>query len=217
MRGRGIRTASPETVSTRTAATTASTATEPSATGSPADLGEQADRGRAAEQARVADRGGQRDAPRTAEQAGPARSPAGRRWPAPGRPRTKPASATPREDVVTAARAPAAASSAPPTSSRRSPSACSSRPPTSRPHAMAREKPAYPAAATWPAPPRCSRSSSAPQSVSAPSPKAVQPAMAPSTTSTAVGRGCPRRRAAVRLRGRGAVGRRRAGPAAPRR
>src|SRR5688500_11184495 len=100
---------------------------------------------------------------------------------------TKPARATTRDDVVTAATAPAAASSAPPTSSRRSPIACSSQPPASRPQAIARAKPAYPAAATPAGAARCSRSSSAPQSVSAPSPNAVQPAIAPSTTSTAVG------------------------------
>src|SRR4051794_33753687 len=101
---------------------------------------------------------------------------------------TKPPRATAREPVVTAATAPAAASNAPPTSNCRSPRASSSRPPASRPQAMAREKPAYPAAATMAGAPSCSRSSRAPQSVSAPSPNAVHPAIAPSTTRTAVGR-----------------------------
>ena len=159
--------------------------------GQPGGLGEQADRGRAAEQAGVADRGGQRDARARRRAARRGRSPAGRRWPAPGRrARTRPA--RPRGTTSSPPRRhPRRPAAAPPTSSRRSPIACSSRPPASRPQAMAREKPAYPAAATVAGAARCSRSSSAPQSVSAPSPNAVQPAIAPSTTSTAVG---PRRR-----------------------
>ena len=52
---------------------------------------------------------------------------------------------------------------------------------------MAREKPAYPAAASVLGADSSWRSRSAPQSVSAPSPKAVQPAIAPRTTRTAVG------------------------------